>query len=137
MQRLISTLAVLIVYGLMNASICEAQYTTGAARGTPAGVPAMTPYTYTVRGGLATDSFRVRIQKISSYGMGGITFDPIFGTTVLVLAPKSVTAPGGNQQYDRHELIDSSLVTASGQYYVEFEKQFPTSSIVGTVIVIP
>lgn len=119
-----------------SAELCQAQYSTTTTRGTPVGNPQLTPYTYGVTGAQSTDLLRVKVRKILSFGMGGYVFDPNFQPYYVLLDPKYITM-GGMQMYVGHEKTDTFLVTGSGNYYVEFEKQNPTSSIIGTAVIIP
>lgn len=111
--------AMVLIILTASAELCQAQYSTTTTRGTPAGNPQTTPYTYLVTGGQQTDLFRVRIRRIISFGPPGqYVFDPTFGTTFIGLAPKYITM-GGMQMYVGHEATDNSLLTGSGNYYVE------------------
>ncbi len=128
--------AMVLIILTASAELCQAQYSTTTSRGTPAGTPQLTPYTYTVTGAMETDLLRVRIRKIDSFGMGGYVFNAAFGTVYVLLNPKYITA-GGMQMYVAHERLDNSLVTGSGNYHIDFEKQNPTLSVIGTVDIVP
>lgn len=143
MYSKLAKLAIVITVLISTAELCHAQQATTATRGIPAGTPAMTPFYLKMDGGAATDGPRVRIRRITSYGgPNGMTFDLVWGAHIFALDPITQTPPTMPPMPPMPPMYVGSdktvsLSTGSGQYYVEFQNQFPMLTTSGTSIIIP